>query len=141
MLDHSVSAAWCFEDQSTLYTETVLQSLIDGLDAFVPAIWQLEVVNSLVVAERRKKIGIEKSAQFVRDLRQFSITVDVDGLAQVFNGVLTQARLHQRSAYGASYLELARRRGGLPFATKDEPLRKAALHLGLELFQPQMSAL
>lgn len=140
MLDHSVSAAWCFEDQSTLYTETVLQSLIDGADAFVPAIWQLEVVNSLVVAERRKKIGIEKSAQFVRDLRQFSITVDVDGLAQVFNGVLTQARLHQRSAYDASYLELAMRRG-LPFATKDEPLRKAALNLGLELFQPQMSAL
>lgn len=101
---------------------------------FVPAIWRLEVVNALVVAERRKKITPEKSARFLLSLKQFAITVDVDGLDQAFGTVLDQARLYQRSAYDASYLELAMRRN-LPFATKDAPLMKAAEELGLTIFQ------
>jgi hypothetical protein len=96
-----VSAAWCFEDQSTPYTDAVFQALIDGAAVIVPAIWKLEVVNTLVVAERRKKIAPGKSATFLRYLRQFSITVDLDGLDQAFSTVLDQARLYQRSAYSA----------------------------------------
>ena len=102
---------------------------------FVPAIWRLEVVNALVVAERRKKVGVAKSAKFLHDLQQFTITVDVDGIDQVFSTVLDQARGYQRSAYDASYLELAKRRS-LPFATADEPLRKAAEDLGVTIFKP-----
>lgn len=41
MLDNSVSAAWCFEDQSTPYTDAVLQAVIDGAAVVVPAIWRL----------------------------------------------------------------------------------------------------
>lgn len=92
-------------------------------------------MNALVVAERRKKVAPEKSAEFVRVLQQLSITVDLDGLDQVFSAVLDQARLYQRSAYDASYLELAKRRG-LPFATKDEPLKKAAEEIGVAIFRP-----
>lgn len=101
----------------------------------VPAIWRLEVANALLVAERRKRVTAEKCALFLSGLSQFSITVDVEGLEHVFTAVLKHARLHQRSAYDASYLELALRRG-LPFATKDEPLRKAAEELGIAGFQP-----
>jgi predicted nucleic acid-binding protein len=109
--------------------------MIDGATVFVPAVWRLEVVNALVVAERRKKVAPAKSAKFLRDLRQFTIARDVDGLEHVFSTVLAHARLYQRSAYDASYLELAKRRG-LPFATKDEPLRKAAEELGVTIFHP-----
>jgi predicted nucleic acid-binding protein len=101
----------------------------------VPAIWGLEVVNALVVAERRKKMAREKSMKFLQDLQQLTIRVDTDGLSHVFSEVLEQARRYQRSAYDASYLELSQRLG-LPFATKDEPLRKAAEELGLAIFQP-----
>ena len=101
----------------------------------VPAIWRLEVVNALVVAERRKKVPPAKSAKFLQDLQKFTITVDIDGLDHVFSAVLDHARLYQRSAYDASYLELAKRRG-LPLATKDEPLRKAAEEFGVAIFQP-----
>jgi predicted nucleic acid-binding protein len=59
----------------------------------------------------------------------------LEGLDRVFGTVLDQARLYRRSAYDASYLELAKRRN-LPFATKDEPLMKAAEALGVSLFQP-----
>jgi hypothetical protein len=45
----------------------VLQAVIDGAAVVVPAIWKLEVVNTLVVAERRKKVAPEKSAAFIRD--------------------------------------------------------------------------
>jgi hypothetical protein len=48
---------------------------------------------------------------------------------------LTKPGFYQRSAYDASYLELAMRRG-LPFATKDEPLRKAAEEIGVGIYQP-----
>jgi predicted nucleic acid-binding protein len=113
----------------------VLQAVIDGASVFVPAIWRLEVVNALVVAERRKKIPPEKSTRFARELQRFSIAVDVDGLDHIFSAVFNQARLFQRSAYDASYLELAKRRD-LPFATQDEPLRKAALELGVPIFEP-----
>lgn len=109
--------------------------MIDGSEVVVPAIWRLEVVNSLAVAERRKKVTPAKIAKFVWDLEQFTINVDVDGLDHVFSTVLEQARVYQRSAYDASYLELAIRRG-FPFATKDEALRKAAMDIGIAIFQP-----
>jgi predicted nucleic acid-binding protein len=135
VLDTSITIAWCFEDQSTPYTEAVLQAVIDGAEVVVPVIWKLEVVNALVVAERRRKITPEKSAKFVRDLQQFNIKVDLDGLNQVFSDVMDHARRRQRSAYDASYLELAKRQS-LPLATKDEPLKKAAGTLGILLFRP-----
>lgn len=104
----------------------------------MPAVGKLEVVNVLVVAERRKKIAPVKSAKFLRDLQQFTIAVDVDGLEQVFSTVFDYARFCQRSADDASYLELAKRRG-LLFATRDEPLRKAAEELGLPSSSPKAS--
>jgi predicted nucleic acid-binding protein len=108
---------------------------VDGASVLVPAIWRLEVANALIVAERRKKIGLTKTTKFLEDLQQFYITVDTDGLDLVFSEVIDQARRYQRSAYDASYLELAKRRS-LPLATKDEPLRKVADELGLAIFQP-----
>ena len=113
----------------------MLQAVIDGAAAIVPAIWKLEVVNTLVVAERRKKVTPEKGAVFVRDLQKLTITVDLEGLDWVFSTVLDQARLYQRSAYDASYLELAKRRG-LPLATRDQPLGRVAQELGISLFEP-----
>ena len=80
-----------------------------------------------------RQFGGLKSSTHLRDLQRFATTIDVDGLDQVFSKVLDQARLYQRSAYDASYLELAQRRG-LPLATKDEPLGKAAEALGLAIF-------
>ena len=68
----------------------------------MPAVGKLEVVNVLVVAERRKKIAPVKSAKFLRDLQQFTIAVDVDGLGQVFSTVFYYARFCQRSADDAS---------------------------------------
>jgi hypothetical protein len=61
VLDNSITAAWCFEDQSSAYTEAVLQAAIDGGRGYRPG--ELEVVNVLVVAERRKKIRPVRAAE------------------------------------------------------------------------------
>jgi predicted nucleic acid-binding protein len=134
VLDASVTLAWCFEGQSSDYTEAVLQAVIEGNQAVVPAIWKLEVANALTVAERRKMIAPEKLAPFLHDLERLQITVDPEGMNFVFGDVLDLARRCQRSAYDASYLELASRKG-LPLATRDEPLRAAARGMGIPVYQ------
>ncbi len=82
----------------------------------------------LVVAERRRKLIPEKTAAFLRELHGFPINVDQEERGHDFHSILDLARRYQRSAYDASYLELAHRLK-LPLATRDEPLRKAAEEL------------
>lgn len=48
------------------------------------------------------------------------------------SSVLELSRRQQLSAYDASYLELAMRRG-VPLATKDNDLARAANHMGVTL--------
>jgi len=55
VLDASVAVAWCFEDESSDFTEGVLDLLASGTEALAPAIWPLELVNALLMAERRKR--------------------------------------------------------------------------------------
>lgn len=135
VLDASIAAAWCFEDQSTPYTDAILRAVVKGAEVVVPVIWRIEIANFLVVAERRKRIAAEKSQRFLQELHKFAITVDLEGLDAMFGNVIEHARRYQRSAYDATYLELAQRRG-LPFATKDAPLRAAAEALRVPAFQP-----
>ena len=48
--------AWCFEDEISVYAESVLDSL-ENTTAIVPSIWPLEVGNALLVAERKKRLN------------------------------------------------------------------------------------
>ena len=50
VLDASVAVAWCFEDESSDFTEGVLDLLASGTEALAPAIWPLELVNALLMA-------------------------------------------------------------------------------------------
>ncbi|MBF8258810.1 MAG: PilT protein domain protein [Actinobacteria bacterium] len=129
VLDCSVAMAWCFEDETNPYTEAVLQDLADT-GAVVPSIWPLETVNVLLVAERRKRISKAQSRRFVELLQALPIAVDDVSAARVWDGVLSLAREQQLSAYDAAYLELAMREG-LPIATLDAALRKAAKRCGV----------
>jgi hypothetical protein len=38
---HPVAVAWCFEDESSDFTEGVLDLLASGAKALAPAIWPL----------------------------------------------------------------------------------------------------
>jgi predicted nucleic acid-binding protein len=125
---------WCFESTSTPYAEEVLQRLQAGQIAHVPVMWLYEVVSVLAKAERRGWITAEKVRGFLEDLRSLNIRVDEESAGHILRDLHPLAVDLGLSGYDAAYLELAIRKG-LPLATLDEDLQKAARKVGLEVFQ------
>lgn len=133
VIDASVAAAWFFPDESDEYADAILSRLRGGTTtAAAPAIWPSEVVNSFLVAERRGRTSEAKTARYVADLADLPVAVEVGGVALMGAQVLGLAREHRLSIYDASYLELAAR-VGLPLATIDARLKKAAEAIGLTI--------
>ena len=85
-------------------------------------------------AEAKALVSEARSGEFLELLEGVSIEVDAATFTQARTGTLHLARRHKLSAYDASYLELALRRG-LPLATLDENLRKAATKAGVKRFR------
>jgi predicted nucleic acid-binding protein len=134
VLDCSVTMAWCFDDEATPYTDGVRDSLA-GMRAVVPALWSLEVANATIVGERRKRLDEARSQRFIVLLEALPITIDHETNSRAFGDIMHLARAHHLSAYDASYLELAMRRG-LPLACLDSKLKTAAAATGVTLFSP-----
>jgi predicted nucleic acid-binding protein len=132
VLDASVTLCWLFEDQATPFTEAILDRLNDGDEAVVAGIWPLELVNIMVVAERRKLVKPAQITAFMEQLGQLTITVDPLRAERVFGDVFEAARRYALSAYDAEYLELAACEA-LPLATVDRQLRGAATAAGVKL--------
>ena len=135
VLDNSVTMRWCFENTSTPYAEGVLEQLLVGQQAHVPVLWLYEVVSVLAKAQRTGSITADKVHGFLEDIRSLDIKIDDESLGHIFGDVHRLAVEHGLSGYDAAYLELAIREG-LPLATLDEDLQKAAQAAGVELFRP-----
>ncbi len=131
-LDCSLTMAWCFEDEATPYSESVLDALAEG-EAVVPPIWSLEVANVLIVGERKKRLVPAQSLRFVELLQNLPITLDAD--VRPLGELLGLAREQGLSSYDASYLDLAVRTG-LPLASLDGDLLEAADRYGVARFNP-----
>ncbi|PTM52310.1 type II toxin-antitoxin system VapC family toxin [Phreatobacter oligotrophus] len=99
----------------------------------VPAIWRLEVVNGMLQAHRRGRFDADVLQTLLGEFAKIVVTIDPDGASAPWGRVADLARRHHLSAYDASYLELARRRG-LPLATLDTKLRRAAGQESVEVF-------
>lgn len=132
-MDASVTAAWCFDDEDSKYARDVLRRAQE-VQFVVSAIWPVEMVNVLLVNERRKRLTTADTARAVRLFRELEIQVDRAGSLEPFGGTLLLGRVHGLSSYDASYLELAMRTGS-PLATLDEKLRTAAQAAGVGLFK------
>ena len=130
VLDASVASAWLLEDEATPATEDLLER-VGGGGALVPALWHLEVANVLGMAERRQRIAGPDVDEGIEMLGRLPIAVDSETADRAFGDIRGLARSHGLSAYDAAYLELATRTG-LPLATLDKGLRRAAGAAGLE---------
>ena len=124
VIDNSVVMSWCFKDETSKYTDTVLDYL-ENTTAYVPAIWPLEVSNVLLVAERRKRLNQADSSRFISLLFELPIIVEPESPERMLNEILALAREYKLSSYDASYLDLAMRKG-LPIATTDKHIMSAA---------------
>ena len=131
-IDSSISIAWCFPDEQDEYSQAVLDALTSA-QAFVPDLWHLEVANTLLVGERRKRSTQANTVTWLGFLAALPIAVDEETGLHAVGNTLNLARDHNLSAYDAAYLELAMRRG-LPLATLDDKLKTAALAVGVDLY-------
>lgn len=137
VVDNSVVMSWCFEDEGNKYAERILESLESG-EAFVPAIWPLEVGNVLLVAERKGRLSRASVVRFLSLLGGLPITVEQETPNRMFNEIISLAREHGLSTYDASYLDLAMRLD-LPLATLDASLTEAAGKCKVPGFKPVRS--
>ncbi len=133
VVDCSVTAAWCLEDETSPAAERVLERVIrEG--ALVPALWAFEMSNVLVAAERRGRITAADAERAVELLRRLPIVLDPPHA-----GTLARCRAvgreHGLTAYDAGYLDLALRRG-LRLATFDGEFAAAARRSGVSLVAP-----
>jgi len=131
VLDASVTVAWSMEDEKDYYSLKVLDLLCEGM-AWVPRIWPLEVANALLMAERRKRLLRAEVENFLALLQELPIQVEGESVLIVWRDILSLAREMELSVYDASYLNLAMHMG-LPLATIDRALKKAAQRCGVKV--------
>jgi predicted nucleic acid-binding protein len=131
ILDCSVAMAWHFEDEFDEFADQVLQRL-KKQDAVVPPLFYLETANAALIGERRRGITPEKTAAFLSSIRSLPIRRDRSDDDTIMEEVIALARAQGLTVYDATYLELARRTG-LPIATRDLQLRRAAERMNVPL--------
>lgn len=131
VLDCSVTMAWFFLGEATPATDALLDQLNLGGHAVVAQHWPLEVGNTLLMGERRKRSTPADSAHFLGILGALAIETDKETGANATSATLALARSHGLTLYDGAYLELAMRRK-LPLATLDKELRAAAKKVGVK---------
>jgi predicted nucleic acid-binding protein len=133
VLDASTVLTWCFPDEATQKAQEVSELIAAGARVAVPAFWRFEILNALLVGERRKRITQTLITDFLEDLNRLPVDVDDNATAEVVF-VQTQAlcRKHGLTAYDAAYLEIAMR-NGCALGTVDTDLHDAAAAEGVNV--------
>jgi predicted nucleic acid-binding protein len=131
VLDASTVLTWCFPDEESQRTEQVAERIAGGERATVPPFWFHEILNALLVGERRKRLTRPLTEEFLDDLARLPLDIDPVGTpAKVFGTTQTLCRKHGLTSYDAAYLEIALR-GSCAIATVDDDLRRAAIAEGV----------
>ena len=118
--DATVGVSWAFSSRSSPA----------GKPFVVPGWWMFEVANALLVLMRRKKIQPQQCARARAALSRLHPVIDDDGPRLALHRIWEFADEFALSIYDAVYLELAQRKG-LPLASMDAGLRRAAAKCGV----------
>ena len=130
VIDASITLSWLLADEANATSTAVKAALVNAAEVVAPAHWRLEVVNSIWMAERRKRLDPPGVAQAVAFCAQLPVSLDPETDKRALVETLAIARQHQISVYDAAYIELALRRGAA-VASLDEPLRAVAKKMGI----------
>jgi predicted nucleic acid-binding protein len=133
VLDASIVLTWCFPDEASQKVEHISERIAAGDRVLVPSFWRHEILNALLVGEKRKRLTPELTQAFLDELEGLPVDIDApDGSGTVF--VTTQAlcRKHGLTAYDAAYLEIAIK-GRHALATADADLQRAARAEGVQV--------
>jgi predicted nucleic acid-binding protein len=129
VVDSSVAIAWAVPSQGTAETLGLLQGLGDS-PVVVPVLWGFEIANALLALLRRRVIRDDQYERACQSLVGLDSVTDEEGPRLALNEISKLAKAHSLSVYDAVYLELAIRRG-LPLASRDGALNKAAKNVGV----------
>lgn len=124
VIDASAMLCWCFEDETPPNANALLARMKqEGLCA--PSNFPLEIVNTLRVGERRKRITAIEASAFAEIVEALGVEIDSETTSRAWTDIRQLSMREEISAYDAAYLELAMRRGAT-LASFDKGLLGAA---------------
>lgn len=123
--DASCCLPWVLLDESTPWTRRMLDCIQNGDRVWVPSHWPVEVLNGLLMAQRRQRILPGRALSFWEFVSSLPIKVEAPLNRGQLQIVLRLAERHSLTVYDAIYLELSQRLN-LPLATLDDALIRAA---------------
>lgn len=129
VLDNSVLIGWIIPSQASPYTrQCKLRAQREAV--FVPALWEAEFTNVLLVLVIRKLLPRHQAVMAFSHVERLPLTVDREPVSP--RRLFQLGERNGVSAHDAAYFELAERRG-LPLATRDKLLARAARAAGMLL--------
>src|SRR5260370_4434469 len=121
VIDASVVLTWCFHDEHSSEAARLLDLIrTPGNRAMVPAFFHQEVLNALLMGERRNRITAAATAEFMADLLALPFAPAMPDTTLI-GSIEALSRKHGLTAYDATYLELALR-FKVPLASFDNAL-------------------
>ena len=135
VLDASVALLWLAPETNRAGVEYAVATLmaLKESQAVAPSLLALEAANVVAKLESRGVVTEADSQRFIALLGRLNIVTDPATAARALGDTLNLARRHRLSAYDAAYLEVALRKG-LPLATLDASLARAATTAGVPIF-------
>jgi predicted nucleic acid-binding protein len=127
VIDASVAASWCLADEARKETTAVLDVVVSRT-ARVPPLWEFEVANALLSAERQGRISRTEMERQLAELEALPIHTQSVELSKI----IFLAHQYELTIYDAAYLALAFA-NDFSLATTDGDVKKAALQLGVNL--------
>lgn len=138
VLDASVALLWLVPETNLAgvdYAALTLRALKQS-QAVVPSLFALEAANVVAKVESKGVVTEADSQRFIALIGRLNLVTDPATATHALGDTLNLARRYKLSAYDAAYLELAQRTG-LPLATLDANLAKAATTAGVPIFGTQ----
>ncbi|HJS84469.1 MAG TPA: type II toxin-antitoxin system VapC family toxin [Acetobacteraceae bacterium] len=132
VLDASIALAAVLRGERKAEVASEILARIPDEGAFVPALWHLEVGNTVLVRRRRGHVSSTETEKILERLRALPVMLDCETPTRALDITFRLALSYTLSLYDASYLELALRRG-LSLASLDRALRDAAAEMGVPL--------
>jgi predicted nucleic acid-binding protein len=130
--DSSVGISWTVLSQATSRTADLLQQVRNGRPFVVPGLWCIEMSNALLRLKRRRRLPPDLYELARHMLSELAPEVDTEAPRLASGRIADLAGRYALSVYDCVYLELAVRRG-IPLATRDRRLAKAAQAQGVAL--------
>lgn len=121
VVDASVILKWYLDDEkdSQKALSLLARYVSDELEIIAPSLLEYEVVNGLIIAQKRGRIKEEKIITAISGF--IDLGIKLKSLLHLYHKVLHYCKTYNRSAYDASYMAIADEEG-IPMITSDRGL-------------------